>query len=573
MSPDGKTEYDAWHASPFVTKAERAELDALSADARAQLFAQRIGFGTAGLRGILAPGPGGMNVHTVRVCAEALARFFGRGGGKRAVVGFDARRRSAELAHEAALVLASHGVSVLLMREPRPTPMLSFAVERSGADFGLCVTASHNPPQYNGCKVYRRGGAQMEDEQARAVEREMAHLALPAPPPALSEEQARAEGFLSDLGSEPDEAYAAFVLSSMTNPAAVRASHGLRVVYTPCHGVGGLIAPRLLREAGITQLFTVAEQMEPDGEFPTLPVPNPEEERALTLAFRLAERERADLILANDPDADRLAVAARDRHGAMRVITGNQLGALLADHLLSAYARAGKPQRPCAVVKTIVTTELAARVARKHGAQCYDTFTGFKHLARKAQQLEAAGVLPVLGFEESIGYMPYPQTRDKDGVQTALLVAEMACALRARGQTLHDALDALYAACGCFDERTVSLSVEGAAPMERMAQMMASLRALPPKRIMDERVTEVTDYLRGERTFIRVIERESLPLAGENVLAYTLENGCRVVVRPSGTEPKIKIYALARGSSRSEAERCAAAIVEDAPQALRLNEQ
>lgn len=573
MSPESNKEFENWYASPYVTQEERVELEGLSGHARAQLFAQRLRFGTAGLRGVLAPGPGGLNIHTVRVCAAALARTLAREGGKTAVVGYDARRGSAALAREAALVLASYGVTVQLLRAPRPTPMLSFAVERYGADFGLCITASHNPPQYNGCKVYRRGGAQMEDELARAVETEMARLPMPAPPPAISDEEARASGLLSMVGRELDDAYASFALGSMTNAAAVRAPHGLRVVYTPCHGVGGLIAPRLLRDAGVAFLFPVEEQMEPDGEFPTLPVPNPEDPAALKLAFALAEREHADLILANDPDADRLAVAARDGSGAMRVITGNQMGALLADHLLGAYARHGKAQRPCAIVKTVVTTELAARVARKHGAQCCDTFTGFKHLARRAQQLAAAGVMPVLGFEESIGYMPYPQMRDKDGVQTALLVTELACMLRARGQTLHDALDALYADCGCFDERTVSLSVEGDTPMERMAEMMASLRALPPKRIMEERVSEVVDYLRGERTFIRVIERETLALSGENVLSYTLENGSRVVVRPSGTEPKIKIYALAYGPSRSEAERCAAAIAEDAPQALRLKER
>lgn len=555
-----QAEYNRWLQSPLVSGEARRELSSLDPAGVADRFGAPLRFGTAGLRAPVGSGAAWLNEHTVAWATRALGRrILARGADFAAAgvcVGYDCRHHSAPFAYTAAAALRELSIPVYLFSAPRPTPELAFAVRALGAAAGVCVTASHNPPQYNGYKVYWQGGTQIDDALAAEIGAEMDASDPLAPLPAFD------PSGVSPLGDEMDERFIASALRCMQGRGDIARCPALPIVYTPFHGVGGAVAPRALRLAGLQAVHCVPEQLEPDGDFPTTPSPNPEDPGGFGPALNLAGRVGAALILANDPDADRVAVWARDGAGVLRPLSGNQVGVLLTDYLLECG------QENCAIVKTLVSTDLARCVAESRGCACFDTFTGFKFLAAEAQRLQNEGLRPVLAFEEAIGYMLNPDVRDKDGVSAALVIASMACRLQAQGQTLHGRLAELSARFGFYAEKTVSVTLPGPEGQAAIRACMASLRARPPASLSGRRVVRVDDFLSG--LSLSGEKTSALPLRGSDVLRFELEDGCRLLVRPSGTEPKIKLYILARGDAQDAALSMAEACAQDALQTLRL---
>lgn len=534
-----------------IDPASQAELRALLAEPHlattdlADRFAAPLAFGTAGLRGVMAAGPNRMNRAVVVRTTWGLAQTLLEHGASAArtadgpphvVVGADARRNSSVFVEDVAAVLAGAGLRVTLFRDPVPTPIVAFAVKHLGAAAGVVVTASHNPPEYNGYKVYGDDGAQiappLDERIARAIDRAPPARAIPRPPVAALSDA------ISEAGEDLVTAYVAAARAVSSRIGKGRRDRAVPIVYTPLHGVGQRVMSRVLREAAFTDVTTVPEQEQPDGAFPTVAFPNPEEPGAMDRALALAASRGARLVLANDPDADRLAVAAPlrpDSGAAYRVLTGNEVGILLGHALLS---EAAHPKS--AVVTTIVSSPCLGVIAADFGARYEETLTGFKWIEQRTIELERAGYDVLLGYEEALGYCVGNAVRDKDGIAAGLLVAELAAKLAAQGKTLLDELDAIAERWGVFASR--QMSVRSAAP----ASLTQALRAAPPRAIAGELVVATTDYLRGER------------LPSTDALAFHLASGARIVVRPSGTEPKAKVYFDVRApvprSSESTAE-------------------
>ena len=561
-----QAEYIRWMESPVLTDTERQELAAIAGQ-EAEIedrFYRGLSFGTAGLRGVMGMGTNRMNHYVVRQASEAFARVIlredPRGKERGICICYDCRLNSRAFARVAAHAMRRHGIKVYLFEDCRPTPQLSFAVRHFDAAAGINVTASHNPKEYNGFKVYWSGGAQLPPAQADLVAEEMAALPVLATDGAPEGEMAP----LELLGADFDRLYMDAVLKNAIDRSVIPAvAEEFRVVYTPFHGVGAAIVPAVLREAGIRHLHCVEAQMAPDGTFPTVKSPNPEDPAGFALAAELAMQVDADFIVGTDPDSDRVGIQVRDASGKFVPISGNRTGALLLQYILSAGTRCGTLPANPAVIKTLVTTDLARKIAEAHGAACYDTFTGFKYMAEKVKELEdtAAGTY-VLAYEESYGYMMGDHTRDKDGVVGALLLTEMAAWYRARGMTVLDGLQELWDTYGYYAEHTINAMFPGADGMERMQRIMEGLRAQPPAMIGEKPVCAVLDYRSGVR---RDSEGDQpLHISGSDVLCFQLKAGGKVIVRPSGTEPKIKVYALVKGSSLAESENLAIRCAESA---------
>jgi phosphoglucomutase len=550
--------YDRWLGSPALTDEERRELEALS-DQEAELESRFLGpleFGTAGLRGVMGLGLFRMNKYVVRHATQAFAEVIlrERGESASAAVCYDCRHGSAEFAREAACVLAANGIRVRLFEAMRPTPELSFAIRHYGLSAGINITASHNPKEYNGYKVYWSDGAQLPPEKAAAIAAVMAEKDVFDAVKTMDYGEAVQKGLITLMGAETDAAFLKCVMAeSVAGGAVKRAADTFKMVYTPFHGTGYRLVPQVLRELGIKHLCCVEEQMEPDGSFPTVASPNPENPESFALAIEYADRHGADFILGTDPDADRVGILVRGKSGAFRAITGNQTGVLLLDYLIAAKKRAGTlPEKPVAL-KTIVTTELARKIAEENGVRCIDTFTGFKFMAEKKNALEAAGEGKVFfAYEESYGYMIGDFVRDKDAVTASLLLTEMAAWYAGQGMTLLDALELLYDKYGRYAEKTVNLMMPGIKGMANMKALMDGLRLTPPAELEGAAVRSVTDYLSGEKK--EGGRTEFIELKGSNVLRYELFDGTVVLVRPSGTEPKVKVYILTRGETASECE-------------------
>jgi phosphomannomutase len=522
--------------------ATRAELFALLArpdpDATdlADRFACALAFGTAGLRGVLGAGPNRMNRAVVARATWGVARELLEGvpgaAERGVVVGGDARRMSRELAEDVAAILAGAGLRVLLFREPVPTPLVGFTVKRLGAAAGVVITASHNPPEYNGYKVYWENAAQIvppvDLRIASAIERAPSARVVARPPLSVL----RAKGLVTDAPADSEQAYLDAVSSLAVHPDA--GDRGLRIVYTPLHGVGDALVRRALASARFTQVLTVPEQQRPDGAFPTVAFPNPEEPGAMDRALDLARASAADLVLANDPDVDRLAVAVKDGAG-YRQLTGNELGVVIGHYLLTE-----KPaSRPRAVLASIVSSPLLGRIAADLGVRYEETLTGFKWIASRAIALEREGYEFVFGYEEALGYCVGGVVHDKDGISAALLAAELAAVLRERGETLLGALDSIAERWGVFASAQVSLTRKGASGVQAIRAMMAGLRRSPPAHLGGDAIVAVVDYEAGS---------QGLPKS--DVIALELASGSRVVARPSGTEPKAKFYFDVREPAR-----------------------
>lgn len=555
-------QYERWLHSPALSQPEKDELAALSHNAGEieDRFFSLLQFGTAGLRGVMGVGLRRMNVHVIRHATQAFANVILAEGKEFAAQGvaicYDCRVHSQEFARAAAEVMAGNGIPVRLFEAMRPTPELSFAVREYGCAAGLNVTASHNPPEYNGYKVYWSDGAQLPPQHAAAIAAQMERLDVFDDIQSLAYETALNKGLITLMGKETDDKFLAHVLAQINDKASVaKVADTFTMVYTPFHGTGYQQIPYVLAELGIRHLHCVPEQMVIDGTFPTVKSPNPETPESFALALDLAKKVNADLILGSDPDADRVAIQVRDKTGQYVQISGNQTGVLLLNYLIGAKKRAGTLPADAVALKSLVTTDMARVVAEANGVKSYNTFTGFKFMAEKKNQLEAAGQGHVIfSYEESIGYMIGDYVRDKDAVTASLLLTEMTAWYAAQGMTLLDALDALYAKYGYYGEKTLNLVMPGLEGMALMANLMAKLRQTPPAEIAGTTVLRQKDYQDGTERDTTSGAVSPMALVGSNVLAYDLADETTLVVRPSGTEPKIKVYVLAKGKDSTDSQ-------------------
>lgn len=563
-----------WTENPYFNAATRAELRSLAGQ-RFELeerFYKDLEFGTGGLRGLIGAGTNRMNIYTVRQATRGLADYiadFGPEGMSRGVViAHDSRHLSPEFAREAALVLAAAGVKAYLWESLRPTPMLSFAVRRLRAMAGIVVTASHNPPEYNGYKTYWEDGGQCPPERAGEIQsriRAVADLTRVVP---LSETEARQSGLLEAVPAYVDRAYYDHLKALRVDPDADRSL--CRVLYTPLHGSGNIPVRTVLTECGY-QVSVVAEQADPDPQFSTVHSPNPEEEAVFALALKQAEREEPDVIMATDPDADRLGVLARDGSGAYRALTGNQIGALLVDYILTVRREMGHLPDNGAVIKSIATSNMVAELCRRSGVELMNTHTGFKFIGDKIREFEESHSHTFLfGFEESYGYLGATFVRDKDAVMAALLVAEAAAYHKRRGWSLYDGLERIWSVTGCFQEGIHSVTLPGRDGILRMREIMADLRREPVLRFGPLEVADVDDYASGISRSVAGGASRPLELGRADVLHYRFDDGGFVMVRPSGTEPKLKIYFSVRGADKPQAEALLAAVRSEALHRLGL---
>ena len=568
--------YEKWLHSSALSPEEKAELEGIANDEKeieSRFFAP-LEFGTAGLRGTMCVGLHQMNIHVIRHATQAFAEVIlaeGPEAVQRGVaVCFDCRNHSQEFARETACVMAGNGIPVRLFESLRPTPELSFAVREYGCIAGINVTASHNPKEYNGYKVYWEDGAQLPPHHAAAIARRMEEIDIFSDVKTMDYDQAVQAGLITLMGEETDEKFLSNVMAQVNDRQAVeRVADTFTMVYTPFHGTGYRLIPEVLRRLGMKHVICVPEQMVVDGDFPTVVSPNPENPEGFALAIGLARQHNADFILGSDPDADRVGIMVRNRLGEYVTLSGNQTGVLLLDYLIGAKRRAGTmPDKPVAL-KTIVTTEMARKVAETNGVACFDTFTGFKFMAEKKNALEAAGEGNVIfSYEESYGYMVGGYVRDKDAVTASLLLTEMAAWYAGQGMTLYDALEGLFEKYGFYGERTVNLVMPGLDGLKKMAGLMAGLRENPPAEISGVPVLQWKDYQDGSVTQAATGAVSAMELSGSNVLRYELSDGTSLIVRPSGTEPKVKVYILTSGLDRNS---CDAKVAKYAAWAKGLN--
>ena len=539
-------EYQNWLALTAGNAQEQQELRALENDLGEleDRFYRELSFGTAGMRGVLGLGPNRMNRYTVGRVTLALAALVKEheGGAERGVaIGYDSRNFSKEFARETALILASQGVKAFLFDSLRPVPVLSFTVRHLHCLAGVVITASHNPSKYNGYKVYWEDGGQLPPDRAAIITGRLSGIGYGDARP-MDEKEARAKGLLVTIPPEVDDAYIAAVKKLAVNPELTREmGKTLKIVYTPLHGSGNIPVRRVLKEIGVENVYVVPEQELPDGNFPTVRVPNPEEKDAFDLAVAMQKKLGADLCVGTDPDCDRVGVACLTASGDVRLLTGNQIGCILLHYILSQKKALGTLPKNAAAVKSIVSTEMARAICLKYDTELFDVLTGFKFIAEKIQQFEETGSNTFeFGFEESYGFLSGTDVRDKDGVNAVMLIAEAACYYKKKNMTLVDAIEELYEEFGVFGERTVSVVLPGKDGLEKMQAIMKALRDEGVEKVGPSRVMSTRDYMMSEPK--------------SDVLYYTLEQGW-ACVRPSGTEPKIKIYAGAVTDSHEETNR------------------
>ena len=554
-----KDEYQLWLDSPALSEAEWAELNAIADDEKeieSRFFAP-LEFGTAGLRGTMKLGLHQMNVHVIRHATQAFANVIKAEGAEAMTKGiaicFDCRNNSELFAREAACVMAANGIHVRIFDALRPTPELSFAVRYYGTTAGLNITASHNPKEYNGYKVYWSDGAQLPPQHAAAIADQMSRIDIFNDFVSCDFDEAVSDGRIELIGAETDEAYLEKVLEQAINKAVVKkVADSFKIVYTPFHGAGYKLVPEALHRLGITRLYPVKEQMVLDGNFSTVESPNPENPEGFYLAIDLAKQVGSDLIIGTDPDSDRIGVMVRDGE-SYTTITGNQLGVLLLDYVITARKAAGTLPANAGAVKSIVTTEMAKAVAEANGVHFEDTFTGFKFMAERISEWEKAGSYEyIFAYEESYGYMMGDYVRDKDAVTASMMVAEMAAYYFDKGMNLKQAMECLYEKYGRYAEHTLNLVMPGLDGLAKMKNLMAQLRSEPPKAIAGTEVFRLRDYSDGSITVPELGVMGETPIKGSNVLYFELADGTSFIVRPSGTEPKIKVYILCKGADKAE---------------------
>lgn len=549
--------YERWLTSGIVDPETKAELRSIAGD-EVEIktrFVSYLSFGTAGLRGIMAAGTNNMNVYTVAHATQGIASLIlkSHAAERGVVIAYDSRENSRAFAETAASVLAANGIKTYLFDGIRPTPVLSFAVRYHGCIAGINITASHNPSEYNGYKAYWEDGAQLPPDHAATVSEAMAGIDIFDGVKRMDFNSAVKSDLIEYIGEKTDEAYLKAVLEQAVDPSVVAKAGDMKIVYTPLYGAGYRMVPEILRRIGLKNLYTVDEQMTPNGAFPGLKNPNPEFPEVFVAALPIAKATGSDLIIATDPDCDRVGVMAKEKSGGFITITGNQMGALLLDYIITSYKEKGTmPPEPYAI-KTIVSTELVTKICASHGIKLYNVLTGFKFIGEVIENcLESGHGSFIFGFEESYGYLKGTHARDKDGVVASMLICEMAAYYAARGMTLADAVDALYDRYGYYSESVENIAMRGLEGMAEMKALMVRLRENIPGAIGGVRVRSVRDYLAGTIKDMETGDVAPTGLPTSDVMYYELVGGDVVVARPSGTEPKIKIYYLVNGASKDE---------------------
>ena len=558
--------YDLWLKNATEDPDLIPELESIKDDQDAvyDRFYRELEFGTAGLRGVLGAGTNRMNIYVVRYATQGLANYLKKNYDKASVaIAGDSRIKSDVFVKEAARVLAANGIKAYVARELQPTPVVSFCVRELKCQAGIMVTASHNPAKYNGYKCYGSDGCQMTDESADAVYSEIQSIDIFNDVKTIEFEQGLADGSIEYIDDTVYDSYIENVKKQAVNPGICKGA-GLKVVYTPLNGAGNKLVRRVLAETGVDNVVVVKEQEMPDGNFTTCPYPNPEIKEALQLGLDLCEKEKPDMLLATDPDSDRVGIAVKLKDGSFRLMTGNETGIMLTNYILSCRkALNNLPKNPF-VVKTIVTTELVAKICDKFGCELRNVLTGFKYIGEQILELEKAGEEEryIFGFEESYGYLAGTYVRDKDAVVASMLICEMAAYYRTQGKSLDDVITELYKEFGYYKNKTVSFEFDGAAGLEKMGGIMTSLRENHPDEICGRRVTVVNDYKLSLKTDKANGTTEEIKLPKSNVIAFMLDDGCSITVRPSGTEPKIKLYITAVGENEESAIKIADQLVE-----------
>lgn len=558
--------YDLWLKNATEDPDLIPELESIKDDQDAvyDRFYRELEFGTAGLRGVLGAGTNRMNIYVVRYATQGLANYLKKNYDKASVaIAGDSRIKSDVFVKEAARVLAANGIKAYVARELQPTPVVSFCVRELKCQAGIMVTASHNPAKYNGYKCYGSDGCQMTDESADAVYSEIQSIDIFNDVKTIEFEQGLADGSIEYIDDTVYDSYIENVKKQAVNPGICKGA-GLKVVYTPLNGAGNKLVRRVLAETGVDNVVVVKEQEMPDGNFTTCPYPNPEIKEALQLGLDLCEKEKPDLLLATDPDSDRVGIAVKLKDGSFRLMTGNETGIMLTNYILSCRkALNNLPQNPF-VVKTIVTTELVAKICDKFGCELRNVLTGFKYIGEQILELEKAGEEEryIFGFEESYGYLAGTYVRDKDAVVASMLICEMAAYYRTQGKSLDDVITELYKEFGYYKNKTVSFEFDGAAGLEKMGGIMTSLRENHPDEICGRKVTVVNDYKLSLKTDKANDTTAEIKLPKSNVIAFMLDDGCSITVRPSGTEPKIKLYITAVGENEESAIKIADQLVE-----------
>lgn len=559
---DYRETYEEWCKSSYFDEETKKELAAIS-DNEAEIkerFYKDLEFGTGGLRGVIGAGTNRMNVYTVRKATQGLANYILKMGKQTqgVAIAFDSRRMSPEFANEAALCLAANKIPVYLFESLRPTPELSFAVRELSAVAGINITASHNPPEYNGYKVYWEDGAQITPPHDVEILKEVQAVTDFADVKTMTREEAVAAGLYHIIGKEIDDRYTEALKKLVLCPECIKeTAKELKIVYTPLHGTGNLPVRRVLRELGFEQVTVVPEQELPDGDFPTVSYPNPEAAEAFELGLALAGKLDADLILATDPDADRLGVYVKDsKTGEYRPLTGNMSGCLLADYQIGRKQELSRLPEDGALITTIVSTNMAKAIAEHYGVRYYEVLTGFKYIGQKMREFEQSKDGTYLfGFEESYGCLIGDHARDKDAVVATMALCEAAAYYKTKQMTLWDAMTALYERYGYYKDDILSITMKGMEGLQKIQDIMTELRKHPPKEVGGYRVTAIRDYQEGTVCKLATGETTATGLPSSNVLYFEMEQEVWLCIRPSGTEPKIKLYFGVTGSSMEDADR------------------
>ena len=558
---DYKEIYNQWLENPYFDEATKEELKAIKDDENEikERFYMDLEFGTAGLRGIIGAGTNRMNIYVVRRATQGLANYIAKVDKKSqgVAIAYDSRHMSPEFAQEAALCLAANGIKAYIFETLRPTPELSFAVRHLGCVAGINVTASHNPPEYNGYKVYWEDGAQITPPHDTGIMGEVKAISDWNTVKTMDKEEAVKAGLFEVIGQAVDDAYMAELKKQIIHMDAIQAEgKNLKIVYTPLHGTGNIPARRILKELGFENVYVVPEQELPDGDFPTVSYPNPEAAEAFELGLKLAREVDADIVLATDPDADRLGVRVKDRNGEYHDLTGNMSGCLLANYELSQRkAVNGSLPEDGALVKTIVTTNLADAIAKGYGVNLIEVLTGFKYIGQQILGFENSGKGTYLfGFEESYGCLIGTYARNKDAIVATMALCEAAAYYKTQGKTLWDAMIDMYEAFGYYKDAIQSVTMKGIEGLQKIQEIMNSLRQNPPAEFAGHKVTAVRDYKLDEITDLATGEKKPTGLPNSNVLYYELTDDAWVCVRPSGTEPKVKFYYGVKGTSLADAD-------------------
>lgn len=558
---DYKEIYNQWLENPYFDEATKEELKAIKEDENEikERFYMDLEFGTAGLRGIIGAGTNRMNIYVVRRATQGLANYIAKVDKKSqgVAIAYDSRHMSPEFAQEAALCLAANGIKAYIFETLRPTPELSFAVRHLGCVAGINVTASHNPPEYNGYKVYWEDGAQITPPHDTGIMGEVKAISDWNTVKTMDKEEAVKAGLFEVIGQAVDDAYMAELKKQIIHMDAIQAEgKNLKIVYTPLHGTGNIPARRILKELGFENVYVVPEQELPDGDFPTVSYPNPEAAEAFELGLKLAREVDADIVLATDPDADRLGVRVKDRNGEYHDLTGNMSGCLLANYELSQRkAVNGSLPEDGALVKTIVTTNLADAIAKGYGVNLIEVLTGFKYIGQQILGFENSGKGTYLfGFEESYGCLIGTYARDKDAIVATMALCEAAAYYKTQGKTLWDAMIDMYEEFGYYKDAIQAVTMKGIEGLQKIQEIMTTLRQNPPAEFAGHKVTAVRDYKLDEITDLATGEKKPTGLPNSNVLYYELTDDAWVCVRPSGTEPKVKFYYGVKGTSLADAD-------------------